>query len=788
MRKFHLLWGESVVKYRRLIIAFTLILLGLSPLALSRLQYDNSNESYFIENDPTLLAFSRLQDTFGDTEYLMIGIEARIDDEDLFAVDTIKMIAEITDFLERHIHITQVRSLSKYQYTHDDDGVLATDDLFEYLDESYLSEQVLENAREVMANERLALDNIITRDFQHTRIIARVESISGENHHNIKLVNDVLAFIEENQYETQGFDLRLSGTPVFNERFETLTLKDQAVLMPAMGVMMMIVLLFMFRSIFTMMVPVILILSTTSFILAIQSLLNFPVSAVSSALPLIIIILSMGSSIHVLVEFYQARREGLDPKKAASKSVSDLFSAILFTSLTTSLGFIALSVTELAPLRHLAILAAVGAMIIFLISTTLLPSVLSYVPWVPKERKPKNTNKSRLSTWLAHTIPAFTYKNRKIIGGLGIVICAASLYGTQFIRVDANVLNYFKPSNWINADLHYFNNTFRGITNLEIMIDSGSEGGIKEPQFLQRAEALQNYVESLEKTGKPTSVVSFLKQINQSLNEDNPDYFRLPDSRPLAAQFLLLYENTAPEEDLSDLKDFDESVLRISVPVMNMNESKLSAFLNEVEQHIEMEFSDLDIELTGSTIMNNTQNYYINVGMFKSFGIAILVISLCILFLFSSVTHGLVALIPSVMPILLTGTIVSLIGISLDLGSMIVGAMAMGIAVDDSIHVMSRYRLLRSLGADTHRAISEALASSGKAVMLTSLILIFGFGIMVFGNFMPYIYTGTFSAMIIFFALIADLFFLPSLLYIVDKKHNSQGSASFNSGESHHAV
>jgi len=320
----------------------------------------------------------------------------------------------------------------------------------------------------------------------------------------------------------------------------------------------------------------------------------------------------------------------------------------------------------------------------------------------------------------------------------------------------------------MNTHLLYLDKHFKGIANLEIIVDSGKEGGIKEPDFLDRVEELQNYLESLDKTGKPLSMIDFLKQINQSMHEDNRDYFVIPESRELTAQYLLLYENTGPEEDLTDFKDFDEQRLRISIPVQNMDETTQSRFLDGIKATLATNFSDLSIDLTGSTIMNNTQNSYVNRGMFQSFGIAILVISICMLFLFASFKHGVLALIPSIMPVLLTGALVSLAGINLDLGSMIVGAMAMGIAVDDSIHLMSRYKLLKRKGMDTHSAISGALASSGQAVILTSAILIMGFGIFLFGSFVPYIYVGLFSAMIIFIALIADLYFLPALLFITD--------------------
>jgi predicted RND superfamily exporter protein len=772
MSRFTNAWSNLVVQYRWFIIATTLVLMALAPLSFDRLYYDSSNEAYFVENDPNLVAFDNLLSYFGDTEYLVLGVQAREQDKDVFNVETITMLDEITTFLEDHEHVTQIRSLSKYQYTHDDEGMLATDDLFEYVGELAENPDLLDKAREIMKGETLALESLITTDFQHTRIAARVEYIKNENYHNVKLVSDLLAFIEQEGYAGQGFNLRISGTPVIQERFETLTRQDQAILNPAMGIAMMIILAFVFRSIFATVVPLVVILSTMFFLTSLQGILSYPNTAVSSGLVGTMIILSMGTSVHVLVEFFQARRRGASPVEAARETNSDLFFAILFTSLTTAIGFLALSITELRPVRQFAILAAFGPMIIFLMSTTTLPAVLSFIPWLPRGGNLQEGKK--LDGFLSTSLASFTRKNRIAISIVGLLITLFSLYSIQHIKVDSNTLNYFKESSWVNKDLKYFNDHFKGIANLEIIIDTGKDGGVKEPEILQRVDALQTWLESFDETGNAISVIDFYKQINQSLNGDNTEYFVLPNSRQMAAQFLLLYENTGPDEDLSDFKDFNEQFLRISVPTINMDETQTTKWLDKINSGIENDFSDLSLELTGSLVMNNAQNSYTNNGMFQSFGIAILVIGLSFLVLFRSIKYGVIALLPSIVPVILTGSLVSYVGIKMDLGTMIVGAMTIGIAVDDSIHVMSRYRLMRRQGKSVNDAIIHALQTSGRAVILTSIILIVGFSCMLAGHFMPFIYVGLFSAMIMLFALIGDLIFMPALLYLFDLKNEEQ--------------
>jgi predicted RND superfamily exporter protein len=772
MTRFVETWARCVVGFRTLILLAATALIVLSPFSFGRLYHDDSNESYFLEHDPNLNAFNRLLELFGDNEYLLVGVPARPQDADVFEAKTIRMIHEITQFLESHRHVTQVRSLSKYEYTHDADGMLATDPLFEYPEEISDALEDLNKAREIMRGEKLALGSLLTEDLRHTLIAARTTYRPRENNHKVEVVTELRNFIAKRDYEADGFRLHMSGVPVIGERLQTLTQRDMAWLNPLMGVLMVGILFAIFRAAFAAVLPFLLIGYVLLVTTGLQGVLRWPFTAVNSALIPTVIILCIGTAVHVLVEFFHFRRRGLAPVEASIATTRDLLYPIFFTCLTTAVGFLTLAVTELTPVRQFALLAAAAAMLIFLFSTTALPALLSFIPWIAPGQTTQDPSHPNLITRLLEALPGFTRTHSRKIAALGIFLALFSVYSIRHMTVDTNIVNYFKEKSWINQDLRYFNQHFKGISNLELIIDTGRDGGIKDPQVLARADALQTWLESRTETGTALSILRFYKQINQSLHSNDAEHFALPSSAEMAAQFLLLYENTGPEEDLSDLKDFNERYMRISIPVLNMDARLMTATLTSIREHIEREFSDLSLNMTGALVMNNAQNNYVNNGMFQSFGIAILVIGLSFLALFRSLKYGLIALVPSIVPILLTGGLVSMAGISLDLGTMIVGAMTIGIAVDDSIHLLSRYLLRRKRGDSVFDALRGAFATSGKAVVLTSIILVCGFSVMLLGSFVSYIYVGLFSAMIMSFALIGDLLFMPALLFIFDREKN----------------
>lgn len=762
MKTFIQLWARSVVRGRWFVLAAVALAMAAAIPPMSNLYYDNSNERFFLEGDHNLATFNDLLERFGDVEYLSIGVVAPEGDADLFTPASLQVIAELTEFLENRPEVTQVRSLTKYQYTHSGGGMMSTDTVFDDITDPW----VIDEGREIMRGEDMALGSLITEDFRHTRIAARTQYEVGESVLKMSLMAAVHEFVAEQGYVERGYPLYLSGQPVFTEQFEVLSKRDQAWLNPLMAVVMVIILFVSFRSLTGTLVPWLLIGSAITLVTGIQGAMRWPHSVVESALIPALIIIGVGVSVHVLVEFYRFRGEGQDPKTAAQSTVEHLWVPAFYTAFTTAAGFMALSVTQLLPVRQFAWLGAIGAMTLFLLAMTLLPAVLSFISAF--SNKTRHSVHTGIVARITEAVPSFTYRFRRPLAVLGAVLLATSLALVPRIEVDSNFITYFKQSNPTRVDLAYFDEHYNGIQNVDLMIDSGSAGGIHEPQFLMRVAMLQAWLEAQAETGAVNSLIDFKKRINQALNFDDPAFLRLPDSREMAAQFLLLYDNSGSEEDLSDLKDFDERWLRVSVPIRNMAASETSVFLDRLDTQLSQQYPDLTVEVSGSLVMYNAQDTYINQGMFQSFIVALLIIGLSFIVLFRSFKYGLIALVPSIVPILITGALLVVLKIPLNLGTMVVGAMTMGIAVDDAIHMMNRYLRGRRAGLNTADAITQAVNQAGRAVVFTSIILVLGFSVMLLGSFIPYIYVGLFAASIMLLALVGDLIFLPAVLYLVD--------------------
>ncbi len=760
-------WARFVIARRTVIIGVALALVALTLFTGGNIPFDNSTERYFIPGDPALLEYNSLYENFGDNEYLIVGIEASASSTDVFSQDALDAVAKISEFLEFHPYVTQLRSLYNYQYIHADGDDLSTDYLIDDIYSLASDTEAVERVKAILAEEELAIGTLVTDDFRHTRIGARVEYSPDTSEVKVAVTQDLYRFIEEEILESSQYELHLSGYPLVNERFETVSSEDTAVLIPLMIVVMVLILFVSFRSLAAMLFPWMVITGGLLLLLELQYYIGIPHTTVdSAALPATMIIIGVGISIHVMLEFFYACQRGECGKEAAVNTVRHLWLPAFFTAVTTSAGFLALSATRLQPLREFALLGSIGAILLFLFALTVLPALLSYVTALPKGTA--KVLQGGVVTRITDTLPNLTRRFRFPILIAGFFTVLFSIWSLPRVQIDTNYEKLFRPDSPTRMDIHYFDEVYNGMMTLDIILDSGSAEGIKEPAFLQDAEAIQAWLSQRETLGPVNSLVDYLKEINKALNRDNPDFYRLPESRELAAQLLLLYDSAGPNEDLSDIVDFENRLTRLVIPVINMPASEMQEELDQIQEYMESNYAHLDPVVTGTMALLTAQQIYTAEGMASSFLVALAVITFFFVVLFRSFKYGILSIIPSVIPIVLAAGVASTMGVFLDQSAVVVFAMTMGLAVDDAIHVMSRYLMSKNAGLPTNESIKRAMNESGRAVLFTSMVLIFGFSVLIFGSFTTVINVGLFGSIIMSLALVGDLIFLPAILYYVD--------------------
>ena len=339
-------------------------------------------------------------------------------------------------------------------------------------------------------------------------------------------------------------------------------------------------------------------------------------------------------------------------------------------------------------------------------------------------------------------------------------------------RVNSDPYLYFKKGLPLRDANDFITEKVGGSRGLEIVLRTGAEDGVKEPAFLKKVEEYQAWIDQQPGVTRTLSIVDILKATNRSLNGDDPSMYRLADSKELIGQELFLYTMSLPQGmDINDRVTVKSDALRLTV-LWTISES--DAWVEARESILAKGQSmGFDMTITGKGNIYQSMNPYVVGSFVRSISVALVLISILLIVVFGSVRLGLIALIPNCIPLIMGGAVFYLIGKDIDIGSVLVMSVCLGIAVDDTIHMLTNFHRLRREGMPAQEATAELIAHTSPALIFTTIVLVCGFGTLAFGSFIPNIYFGIMCAIILSMALFTDMTFLPSLLVRDDKEEAS---------------
>ena len=755
-----------VIRFRFLVIILSIFSVSYSWLISRDLAFNNSNEMWFLEKDRTLLEYKKLLKLFGDDEFIVIGIENR-DKSSIFHQEAIETISKITEFLNELDHVTKVQSLSKVEIITGAEDVLTVEKLFNRFELT---------PEEYKAKEKIALSDplingfLLTDDGTFSLIYARITHVEGSITHKIELSQKIQALLK-NLSNKEKFNFYLAGGPTLDETFLTSFNRDQSLLIPLVLIIIILVLFYSFRSVTCVLLPLAVIVGTVILVYGYTALMNHDLNILNAIVPVIILAIGIADAVHILVDYYHEINMGRTRKKAAENTIINLFTPCFFTSLTTSISFLAFTTSRIVPLRELGMQSAFGVLAAFILSITFLPALLSYMKIT--NVKAKKITQENIFYNLFIKIAKFTpQQNKKILLSYGI-ITLFFIYFTFQVKVDANAMNYFTDSTRVKIHTQYIDSKLKGTLNAEFIIDSGENDGVKDPEFLQKLEKFQNYLQDIPEFGRVISMLDFLKKMNQVMHNDDIAYYKIPDTREETAQYLLLYSFASPEEDLTDMIDFNYRHARVSIRVPIMDTSKSKVLMRKVKVFLHQELPSLAVSLTGLVILFNNIDEYILDSQISSFSLAFLLIFIMMILVFKSFKFGVLSMIPNLLPVLVAGGLMGFLGINLEFGTVMVACVVIGLGVDDTIHYIGRYLRKRRQNVCRRESIQKALTEAGKPIIFTSIILFFGFFVLLFASLTINIYFGLLVCIAVLVALLADLFYLSAIILSLPDKNKS---------------
>ncbi len=766
MKRIEEQFGAWVIRWRWLIIIATLAFVALAASGGKNLIFTNDYRVFFGEDNPELLAFDNMEQTYSKNDNVMFVLAPK--SGDVFTEETLRAIYELTEQSWQIPFSTRVDSISNFQHTYaagEDD--LIVEDLV--LDPDRLNTEIINNIRDVSFNEPMLVNNLVSPS-GHVAGVNVTISLPGLNEE--AETPEVTAFsrqmVADFQQRYPDIDIRLTGMIMMNNAFGEYSRKDMSSLVPMSFLAMLVMLAVLTRAFAGTVATFIVIIFSILTGMGMGGHIGFPMTGPSSTAPIIILTIAIANSVHILITLRQQLQKGVNKHQAIIESLRINLQPVFLASLTTCIGFLSLNFSDAPPFRHLGTFTAMGVAGSFFYATLFLPALLSLLPIRAKQSKALSTQ------WMQKFADWIIQHRQRLLYGTGVIIIVLVALVPKNELNDVFV-NYFNEKVPFRVDTDFSVKNLNGIYRIDYSFDSGEPEGIADPDYLTALGQFTDWWREQPETRHVTSLVDTMQRLNKNMHSDNGDWYKIPEQRELAAQYLLLYEMSLPYGlDLNNQLNVDKSATRISVTLETLSSNQLL----EIEQRAQNWISNnipqyAGFSGTGPSIMfANIGKRNIN-SMLIGTTLALIGISLILVFAFRSPKIGLLSLIPNLVPAAMGFGIWALAVGQVGLSLSVVMGMTLGIIVDDTVHILSKYlRARREGNSNTFDAVRYSLVTVGPALLITSIVLIVGFLVLTFSNFYLNSSMGLLTAVVIAMALIADfLFFLPLLMKFEENRH-----------------
>ncbi|NOR56301.1 MAG: MMPL family transporter, partial [Sulfurovum sp.] len=656
-------------------VPFLVLLLALN---LKHLQIDGSYRIWFEEDSKILKEYDQFRSDFSNDDGLTIIFK---DENGIFNKKALASVHRITEALWEMNHVDRVDSITNYQYIHAEasapDDVLV-DDFIEDLEE--LSPGFLAERKEIAIHDSMVVNGCISEDAKTTLIVARLDDEANEGSSITAEVMADLREIVEREEKITGYKYWLNGGPVMTESFINIAGSDAKVFTPLVLLFCVVLLYLLFRRVSGALIPILVVLFTFLSVLAVQTLLGYKLNNFTANIPVFIIAIGIADAVHIYSVWLMKREEGTETFDAVRHTLAKNFIPILFTSMTTVVGFSTLILSKVVPVATLGIAATSGVIVAFMISIVWMPSVLLIL----KKEVKKSAFKEELN------LKRFAYgefivnHDKKIIFISALVIGILGL-GLMNTRVDSNTIRYFDKEVEIRKAAEFNMHHLTGPMAYALLVDSGKEDGVKEPEFMKTIDRFYvDYQKAFPKDIRHiSSLLDIIKRYNKVLNNEDT----VPQSRNLIAQYLLLYTSSlAQGMEITDKIDFDQRKLRVTASANLVDTSKDLEMIRYAQDWWDK--TPYKVTTTGKTIMYAFMQKDVTDTLIYSLSLTLLIVSIMMLLIFKRLKILWILLLPNILPVILVLGVIGWLGLTIDIGIAIAGAIIIGVAVDDTIHFL----------------------------------------------------------------------------------------------------
>ncbi|MBL1142301.1 MAG: MMPL family transporter [Proteobacteria bacterium] len=760
-------YPKWLLNHRWFVIFFCLVLVIAAASGGRLISFTTNYRVFFSEDNPQLLAFEALENTYVKNDNVLFVLAP--ENGNVFSPEVLAVVEELTEKAWQIPYSNRVDSISNYQHTEAEEDDLIVRDLV--TDAASLNVQELEKIRDIAINEPLLVHRLISESGHVTGINVTVQLPRlDETKETPEVVSFARNLADEIRTAHPEIKIYITGMIMMNNSFAESSKNDMASIVPiSFGIMLFLIALLVggFTGTFA---TLLVILFSIMAGMGLGAYFGMPLSPPSATSPTIILTVAIANCVHILVTFMHEMRHGMSKDDALIESLRLNLQPVFLASFTTMIGFLTMNFSDVPPFGHLGNFVSIGIIFSFILSVSMLPAMISLLPVRVKQRK---DSKHPAMEMFANFVVA---KRTPIFWGMTgfILLLIAALPRNELNDI---FVHYFDETIEFRTDSDFTTDNLTGLYNIEYSLKAEKEGGINDPEFLQEIEAFANWYRQQPETLHVNIYTDIMKRLNKNMHADDESYYKIPDNRELSAQYLLLYEMSLPYGlDLNNQINIDKSATRMTATLKTISSNNLIDLEKRAQNWLSKNTSHIaQADGSGTSIM------FANIGkrnissMLLGTTVALILISIVLIFALRSLKIGLVSLVPNLVPAAmgfgLWGLLVGEIGLSLS----IVASMSLGIVVDDSVHFLSKYlRARREKGLNSEDAVRYAFITVGKALVVTSIVLVTGFLILATSSFELNSGMGLLTAIVIAFALFADFLLLPSILMKIEGTTNEK--------------
>lgn len=756
--------SELVLRQSFPIIVVFAVLTLFAALFLPKIKIDNSIDVFFNKKGRSYIDFQEWKRQFGSDELIIAALEF----DDVFTEENLTLISDITTELGSVEYVDKVTSLT----TVNNIVGIGKDFIVEKLIEEIPSDAAsLKDLRDIAVGDDLYVKNVVSPDGKVAAFVIELEHLNGgDDLYKKHAIEEI-----EKVFEKRWNKYYISGLTTIEHYFALYMQDDLKAFIPFMMIMIMFILYLSFRRFKMIVLPMVSIVVSLVLSMAFLYLLGYSINNVTTIIPPILMAIMIADSIHLMQESISAKQKPREDQRDEgdhsflSSTMGHLIFPCFLTTLTTSIGFLSLTLSTVPPVRELGVVVGVGVFFALLVTFTFLPALakqmnaFSGMNGIRDRHFFSKRKKVSVPFLLLRRIGDFNKNNTKAVMAVTILLAGFCLWGITKIKVETSVIEYFKKDSDVYSSTVFIEDNLSGVHTLNISLKSSEYDHFKGPEALKKIESLTWYLYTIPEVDKVISVNDYIKEINKSFHDEDKAYYVIPDSRELIAQYVLLYG----EDDMEDHMDSQWSWSTVQVRLKEHSTVKLKGVVDQIQKYTRKSFPQLQrADVLGQTVLEVEANNTVTDGQIKSLGTAMIIIFLMMFFVFRSIPLGFISIIPNVLPILINFGIMGAVGIKLDSATSMIAVVGIGIVVDDTIHFLHGFGEAFKASGDHTAAMYEALRTKGSPIIATSMILFFGFIVLGFSKFVPTAYFGILSAMLMFNALLADLIVLPcAILY-----------------------